>query len=120
MKIEIRTVAPVRLANIMAVVYGSLTTAFAIVLLPFFLLVTRLSPEPRLGGTGSLFLSLIFLIAYPVMGVVMGWLMGLLGSAVYNLVVRWTGGVILEWRELDAWGNPVVKENPASPFQPAT
>jgi hypothetical protein len=98
MKHELRHVAPLRAANIMAVVYGILTGLMALIFVPFFLLVTILQ---RSGPTGSgAFPGPVFgvfmLIFYPVMGAVMGWTMGLAGAAIYNFIIRWTGGLLVD------------------------
>ena len=41
--------------------------------------------------------AVILILVYPVMGLVMGWISGLLTSAIYNFIVRWTGGLLLEF-----------------------
>lgn len=95
MKQELKRVDPLRTANVAALVYGVLMCAFAVMFLPIFLL------PGLLGASGQSGLETVFLgfmvVLYPVLGAVMGWITGLLGAAVYNLVVRWIGGVILEF-----------------------
>jgi len=92
---ELRRVEPLRAANIAGVVYAILTAAIAIVALPFFLVATALLPSGDAGAPG---VFAFFLLLYPVLGAVMGWLSGLLTSAIYNVVVRWTGGLQFELR----------------------
>jgi len=92
---ELRRVEPLRAANIAGVVYAILTAAIAVVALPFVLVATALVPSGDAAGPGALAL---FLLLYPVLGAVMGWLSGLLTSAIYNVVVRWTGGLQFELR----------------------
>ena len=96
MRQELKRVDPLRAANIGALVYGLLMSAFALIFLPFFLLATILAPSEGLGVAGPFFVILM-VVFYPVMGVVMGWISGLLTSAIYNLVVRWSGGLLLEF-----------------------
>jgi uncharacterized membrane protein YfbV (UPF0208 family) len=118
MKIEIRHVTPLRLANVMSLVYGCVMTVFAVLFLPFFLLMIRLSPNAPAGGIAPAIFTVIMLVLYPIIGLVAGWLMGMIGGAVYNVIVRWTGGVLMEWNELNEWGNP-VSGVPPPPAQPA-
>jgi len=96
MKLELKRVDPLRAANIGAVVYGILMSAFAIIVFPFFMLMAVLAPTEDMGPMGPIF-PFIMLFVYPVMGVVIGWLSGLLTSAIYNFVIRWTGGLLLEF-----------------------
>ena len=119
MKIEIRHVTPLRLANIMGLVHCCIMTAFAVLFLPFFLLMLRLSPNAPEGGLAPALFTVIMLVLYPVIGLVAGWLIGLIGGAVFNFVVRWTGGILMEWNELNDWGNPVSGVPAPPPAQPA-
>ncbi len=95
MEHELKRIAPLRAANVTAAVYGLMLTAFALLFFPFLLIALLLGSQQTSEFGGPLF-ALFLLILYPIMGVVMGWISGLLGSAVYNLVVRWTGGVLFE------------------------
>ena len=96
MRQELKRIDPLRAANIGALVYGLLTSAFALIFLPFFLLASILAPSGGRGVVGP-FLVILMIVIYPVLGVVMGWISGLLTSAIYNLVVRWSGGLLLEF-----------------------
>ena len=96
MKQELKRIDPLRAANIGALVYGLLMTAFALIFAPFFLLFGLLAPSEALAPGGAFF-ALIMFVFYPVMGVVLGWISGLLTSAIYNLVIRWSGGLLLEF-----------------------
>ena len=78
------------------IVYGLLMGAFALIVLPFFLLAVIFAPSGEFGGAGSLF-AVLFVFVYPIMGLVIGWISGALTAAIYNLVVRWTGGLLLEF-----------------------
>jgi hypothetical protein len=95
MRLELRRVDPMRAANIGAMVYGLLLSAFALIAAPFFLLVGALAPSGGAGPQPAVFAA-VLLVMYPIMGVVMGWLSGLLTSAIYNFVIRWSGGLLLE------------------------
>ena len=87
---ELRRVEPLRAANIAGVVYAILTAALVVVVLPFFLAVSAFLPAGEAGPPGAVALLLLL---YPLLGAVMGWISGLLTAVIYNVVVRWTGGL---------------------------
>jgi len=87
---EVRRVDPLRAANVSGVVYAILTAALVVVVLPFFLLVSAFLPAGEASAPGAVALLLVL---YPLLGAVMGWVSGLLTAAIYNVVVRWTGGL---------------------------
>ena len=96
MKQELKRIEPLRAANIGALVYGLLTAVFALIFSPLFLLASVLAPSEGVGSAGMI-LPAVVLVLYPVMGLVMGWVSGLLTAAIYNLVIRWTGGLLFEF-----------------------
>jgi len=95
MTYELRQVAPLRAANISALVYGVFMGVFSLIAAPFFLLAALVAPSDDFGAAG-MGLGVVVVLIYPVLGVVMGWITGLLGSAIYNLIVRLTGGLLLD------------------------
>ncbi len=95
MRYELKRIAPLRAANIGALVYGLLVTFFAIVFAPILLVVSMFAPREETGLGGPL-VALGLLILYPIMGLVMGWISGLFSSVIYNLIINLTGGLILE------------------------
>ena len=96
MKYELKRLDPLRAANVSALVYGLVMGVFALIALPFFLLAAIFAPSGEFG-VGSVGFAVFFVLVYPVMGLVMGWMSGLLTSAIYNFIVRWTGGLLLEF-----------------------
>jgi ABC-type dipeptide/oligopeptide/nickel transport system permease subunit len=46
----------------------------------------------------------VMVVVYPFFGAAMGWVMGALGSFTYNLVVRMTGGMVLQLDSRDPRG----------------
>ncbi len=96
MKHELRRIDPLRTANVGAVVYGLLMTVVALIVVPFILLAAVLAPPGEFGVGGAGF-AVVLLVLYPVIGAVSGWVSGLLTSAIYNFVVRWTGGLLVEF-----------------------
>jgi hypothetical protein len=100
MRLELKRVEPMRAANIGALVYGIVMAVFALVFLPFLLLGFALAPSG--GNPGLATLPLIMLFMYPLMGLVMGWLSGLCTSWAYNVVIRFTGGLLVDFHETTA------------------
>jgi len=95
MRYELKRMDPLRTANVMAILYGLMMGAFALIALPFFTLAAFVSPSGEFGDPGPVFL--VILLLYPVLGVVMGWVGGLLTSAIYNfIIIRLTGGLLFE------------------------
>jgi len=96
MRHELRRIEPLRAANIAALVYGLLGIIFTLIFSPIFLLVGFIGAAQGKGLAGPFFM-LMMLIVYPIMGFVFGWISGLLTAAIYNLIVRWTGGLLIEF-----------------------
>ncbi len=77
----------------LAVLYGVL----GLLIIPFFLLMTafasHMHAQQRLGifalGAG-------FVIFVPVIYAAMGFILGVIGAWVYNLVAKWIGGIEVE------------------------
>ena len=89
----LKSVAPLSAGKVLALVYG----AMGIMFVPLFLLMSALTanlPAQQRGifaliGTGMA-------IAMPVFYAVMGFLFGVIGAAIYNLVAKMVGGVEVE------------------------
>ena len=94
MTFQLKRVEPLRAANIGALVYGVFLGFVALIVLPFLLLFSMFATTQD-GVAGIVGVGFI-LIIYPIMGLVMGWLSGLLMSVIYNFVVPWTGCLLLE------------------------
>ncbi len=98
MRQELKRIEPLRAANIGALVYGLLGIIFMIIFSPFFLLAGFLGAAQGQGMAGPFFIMLM-LVVYPIMGFVFGWISGLLTAAIYNFIVTWTGGLLVEFAE---------------------
>ena len=94
----IRRVAPIRAANTLAVLYGVMMTAMALLMYPVFNMAPMPTPEDGQAEAADAFNQIFrwMIISYPVLGLVMGWITGLLGAATYNLTQRLTGGLVIE------------------------
>ncbi len=96
---RLKRIAPLQAGKMLAVIYGCLGLIF----LPFFVLAGMLgafaqhaqseqaAPAALLGGV---FIGMA--LVFPIMYAAMGFLLGVIGSAVYNLVARWIGGLEFE------------------------
>lgn len=84
---RVRRIDPFSAAKVCAVLYflGGL------IAVPFFLLMSAVAPNE----SGERF-GMAFAIAIPVVYAVMGFIVTLIGAALYNLVSGWVGGVELE------------------------
>ena len=90
---RIKRIAPLQLGKMSAVVYG----AMGLLALPFFLLISLFAPAMPTGQrVGVLAFGTGFAIMMPFMYAAMGFLFGVIGAFIYNLVAQWIGGVEVE------------------------
>lgn len=106
MKLELERISPLRAANLSAIVYGTLTAAFAAVIAVIWLLVPSQAQQSREAQQAAQQLFGLVFFLYPILGAISGWLMGLLGAAVYNVVSVWLGGLHLEFAEASVARRP--------------
>ena len=88
MRKRIVRVAPVQLGKVAAVFYG----LFSIPLVLIMVVVNAMSPQ----GSG---MAMGFMILLPVFYVVFGFIVMAIGAWLYNLIVKWTGGIEYETQE---------------------
>ena len=112
MNLELRRIDPLRSANVAAILYGLLLTVFSLIAFPFFLLAAFISPDET-GFIGPL-MAVFVLILYPIFGALMGWISGILTAAIYNFVIRWSGGLLFEFDDV----SPASSSGGTSPVQP--
>jgi hypothetical protein len=94
---EIRRIAPIRAGNIVAGLYAIMTTSMALFMFPMFSLAPLPAPQPGQPDPAATFAVLRwFLLLYPVIGLIFGWLFGFLSAAAYNVLQRWVGGFLIE------------------------
>jgi hypothetical protein len=109
MKLELRHVAPVRAANVVSLLDA---LSMLVVAVPMFALFSLL-PEPTAPSSQQPQVAFsVFrwvFVAYPVLGLVFGWIAGLAGAFLYNLVAARVGGLRLAFL---SWGPPA--EPPAA------
>ena len=86
-------VAPLQCGTVLAVLYGCLS----LFVIPFILLGAMI-PNPN-GAHPPFPFGLVFAVVIPFLYAFLGFLFGIIGAAVYNLVARMTGG--LQFRVVD-------------------
>ncbi len=93
---HIKRIAPLQAGKVLAVLYGFMGLIF----LPFFVLAGLLGAFAGHDQSGSGALAagfmLIMGIFMPIAYAVMGFIFGVLGAALYNLIARWIGGFEVE------------------------
>ena len=87
MKKKITAIAPLQAGKMLAVLYA----VFCVVGVPFMLLAMQASNKPKPPGAMA-----AALIIMPVLYIVLGYVFGVVLSAIYNLCAKWVGGFEIE------------------------
>ncbi len=95
MKRRLIRVAPLRAGIVLGILYG----IAGLIFVPFLLLAIVTAKE---GAAGGVMLAALLPIIYAVGG----FIAGIIGAALYNLVAKWTGG--LQFEVSDDTQSPVV------------
>ncbi len=93
MKQRLTSVGVLSVAKISALVYG----AIALIFLPFciaFLVAATISGHTNLGVGAPVAIGIAVLA--PLFYAAMGFVVGAIGAAIYNLFARWIGGIEIE------------------------
>jgi ABC-type phosphate transport system permease subunit len=98
---RIKRIDPLQLGKILAVIYGLLSLIFVV---PFFLMFLAASAFSGAGRNGfeapTIMISgfgLMMIIIMPIMYAVMGFIAGVVGAFIYNVVAKWIGGIEVEF-----------------------
>jgi hypothetical protein len=90
---RIKRIAPLQLGKIMALTYGIMGLIFC----PFFLLMTAFASHmPNNQRVGIMALGTGFALFMPVLYAVMGFVFGVIGAFIYNVIAKWVGGIEVE------------------------
>lgn len=94
---RLKRIAPLQLGKMLAVIYGLGTLIFV----PFFLFfaaIASVAPTTQAGPIIPMMfgMGIGFLIFIPVMYATMGFITGVVGAFIYNLVAGWVGGIEVE------------------------
>ena len=93
MKKQLTYIAPLRAGIVLGVLYGLL----GLVVLPFLLLAALFASR---SGAPAVIGGIFFAVFIPVIYAAAGFIGGIIGAAIYNLVAKWTGGLEFEVRDV--------------------
>jgi hypothetical protein len=89
----VKRIAPLQLGKMSALLYGAMGLLF----LPVFLIMAVASAAaPEAQQIGIFAFGAGFALLAPVMYAVMGFIVGVIGAALYNLFAKWVGGIEVE------------------------
>ena len=91
----IRRVRPLSFAKVMGMLYALMGLIFGACISLFSFVGSAFSQKEMPGGMGVLF-GVGAIIALPIFYGLLGFIMSLIGAALYNLVASWVGGVELD------------------------
>lgn len=92
MKIRIKKITPLQAGKMLAAIYA----LFSVIIVPIMFLAFLFAPP----GSGAI--PLIMVIVMPLIYIVMGFIGGIIGAFIYNLVAGWIGGIEIEYDEARA------------------
>ena len=92
-KRRIRRISPLQLGKMLALLYGII----GLLAIPIFLFLASVSAQLPAEQRGSfLMMGTGAAIFAPILYAVMGFIIGVIGALIYNLVARWVGGIEVE------------------------
>ena len=111
MQKELRRISPLRAGVLAGIVQGILAVP---IYLNAYLLTLAAPNNPVASGQAAVpvIFTGVFILFVPLIYAITGFLTGLLGAAVYNLVAKWTGGFVVEVRDLPEQSPAPVQEFP--------
>ena len=90
---RLKRIGPLQLGKMAACLYG----AMGLLLVPIFLLMSAASANLPANQRGVFaMVGVGFAFATPVFYAIMGFVVGVIGAAIYNLVAKWIGGIEVE------------------------
>ena len=101
MTLKLKRIAPLQAGKMLAALYGGLSLIF----IPFFLVFMAIAgaAAKSAGGTSPfaviLGMGVGFIVVLPLMYAAMGFLAGIIGAFIYNLLAGWIGGFELEFSQ---------------------
>jgi hypothetical protein len=96
MKKQLTYVAPLKAGIVLAVLYFVGGLIGAVIALPF-LLLARAAAEASVSAV-----SPVWLLVMPIGYGILGFIVGLIAAALYNLVAKFTGGIEFELKDIPA------------------
>lgn len=105
MKLKLKRVEPLQAGKLLAGLYG----AMGLIFIPFMLIFMSVGAFASAGAGGNAAplpfffgLGVGFMIVMPLFYAAIGFIIGVLGALVYNLLAKWLGGFELEFEEQGA------------------
>jgi hypothetical protein len=97
MKKTLKSIEPVQLGKIAGALYGLMGLIFVPFLI-LFAVIGSFAPKPPNGPPAALVAVICFALAIfmPIVYAAMGFLVGIIGAWLYNLIARWIGGIQIE------------------------
>src|SRR5205814_10616937 len=90
---RIKRIAPLQLGKMLAVLYGILGLIF----IPFFLIMSMVASQlPSEQRVGIMAFGAGFALLFPLIYAAIGFIGGIIGALIYNLVAKWIGGIEVE------------------------
>ena len=100
---RIRKITPLQLGKMLALLYGGL----ALVIVPFVAIFMGLGALATASAAGNnhaamfpaaigVGMGLFMILFVPILYGAMGFIIGLIGALLYNLVAKWVGGIEIE------------------------
>jgi hypothetical protein len=97
MNLKLKRIAPLQAGKMLAALYGLLSLIFV----PFMMVAVALgSFAAKHQGNGAalpMMFGMGFMVCLPLLYAVMGFIFGVLGAWIYNLLSKWIGGFELEF-----------------------
>lgn len=117
-RLEVKRLDPVRTANILGLVQAAIMLAFVLLLAPFLLIALMIGVSQDAEALVGIIPMFVLIVVYPIVGLIFGWIGGFLAAAVYNFVIRFTGGLILEFEDLGGTFRPIGDTQAPPPVSP--
>lgn len=98
MKVKLKRIPPLAAAKVTAIIYS----CFSLIFVPIMIIgavAGAMSPAEGSGVAAGAGIAMMILM--PVFYIAGGFLMTLIGCAIYNLVAGWVGGIELEFETME-------------------
>lgn len=119
---RVKSLDPMSVGKTLAAIYGAMSLLFVPIFAIMVIAGAAAGANQKdfpFAGTLGIGLGLVLMIVIPVLYAFMGFVAGALMALVYNLVTRWSGGLIMEL--LPAHLDPAaVLSDPPYPLVPPT
>lgn len=89
----LKRIAPLQAGKILAILYGIMGLLF----MPVFMMISAIGANlPSEQRVGMMAFGMGMMLFMPVIYAVMGFVFGVLGAALYNVIAKWVGGFEVE------------------------